>query len=259
VTSASAGGGTSAGGGSAGSANALEQDASAAKTRQLERHEAQDAQAATAAGAVNGSSSAGGTAVDVPWRLVGIGVVLILLVLLVPVTAVLGRRRRRRRAHDPRALIEAAWADLAERVSDLGVSVPTGATPRQVAARLADHLRAAREREAPVADRAAVDDGAELALHRARATVERSRYSRMGSDSSALRADAASMPDDVRTVIKQVAAGRTRAERLRAALVPASGRARLRGWTERRGRQVARVDLGAARGARLLVPRRRRA
>jgi transglutaminase-like putative cysteine protease len=259
ATSASGGGGTSAGGGSAGSANALEQDSSAAKTRQLERHEAQDAQAATAAGAVNGSSSASGTAVDVPWRLVGVGAALLLLVLLVPVTAVLGRRLRRRRAHDPRALIEAAWADLAERVSDLGVSVPTGATPRQVATRLADHLRAAREDEAPAPDRAGVDDGAELALHRARATVERSRYSRMGSDSSALQADAASMPDDVRTVIRQVAAGRTRAERLRAALVPASGRARLRGWTERRGRQVARVDLGAARGARLLVPRRRRA
>jgi hypothetical protein len=71
--------------------------------------------------------------------------------------------------------------------------------------------------------------------------------------------DASSMLDDVRTVVRSIAGGRTRRDRLTARLLPASGRRLVRGWVERQGRQVARVDLGAARSVRLLVPRRGRA
>jgi transglutaminase-like putative cysteine protease len=247
ATASATGDGGTAAAGSVGSANAAEQGASDAKTRQLEREEAlprTSPDGSTPADAVTGATST--TTAAVPWRLVAAGAGILLLLLLVPATAVLGRRRRRRRARDPRALVEAAWYDLAERVGDLGVVIPSGATPRQLAALVAEHL--------PTAGVAAGD-----ALSRARWTVERSRYSRAGAEPSGNGIDTSSMLDDVGAVVRSVAAGRSRRERLMARLLPLSGRRRLRAWVDRRGRQVARVDLGAARGARLLVPRRRRA
>jgi hypothetical protein len=175
----------------------------------------------------------------------------LLVLLLVPITAVTGRWWRRRRAKDDQAVIEAAWADLQEQTTDLGVPLPVGSTPRQLAAIVAEHV------PEPGTATGRADD-ARAALLRACSTVERSRYSRPGSDLSSGTAGSA-IGDDVRTVVRQVAKGRTRRERLTARLLPVSGRRRLGGWTEQRGRQVARVDLGAARGARLLLPRRRRA
>jgi hypothetical protein len=130
-------------------------------------------------------------------------------------------------------------------VSDLGVAIPGGTTPRQLASLLATHLPE--------------QDDADVALDRARSTVERSRYSRAGAEPSGSGVDGSSMLDDVTTVVRRIAAGRSRRERLRARLLPPSGRDRIRRWAERRGRQMARVDLGAARGVRLLLPRRRRA
>jgi transglutaminase-like putative cysteine protease len=269
ATSSPTGDGGAPGSGSVGSANAAEQGASDAKTRQLEREEAQTGQTPGGAAPLDGAAATGteGSFV-VPWRLVAAGVALVLLALLVPTTAVLGRRLRRRRARDRRALVEAAWSELAERVSDLGVAIPGGTTPRQLAELLSGHVPAS----GPVAGVSGVhtddggrglvavgEDAAHQALRRARWTVERSRYSRAGSDPSAGGVDASSMLDDVTTVVRAIAAGRTRRERVLARLLPASGRARLRSWAEQRGRQVARADLGAARGARLLVPRRRRA
>jgi transglutaminase-like putative cysteine protease len=271
TSSPTAGGTTGGTGASAGSANAAEQGASTAKTRALEREEA--AQAALAAGG-DGAAATPTTdrSVDVPWRLVAVAGLVLVLLLLVPVTAVVGRSLRRRRARDARARVEAAWSDLQERVGDLGVPVPSGVTPRQLAALLAGHLSPARAEPSDVPDAStalplrsgsAVGEGdaarAFEALHRARSTVERSRYSRAGSDPSAGGIDDGPMRSDVSLVVRQVAAGRTRRERLTATLLPSSGRRRLVGWTEQRGREVARVDRGAARGARLLVPRRRRA
>jgi hypothetical protein len=266
ATASATGDGGTAASGSVGSANAAEQGASDAKTRQLERAEAlprTSPDGSTPADVATGASST--TTAAVPWRLVAAGAGVLLLLLLVPATASLGRRRRRRRARDPRALVEAAWSDLAERVGDLGVVIPSGATPRQLAALLAESLPTAPPAArapaglAPADALAAAGAAARDALSRARWTVERSRYSRAGAESSGSGLDTSSMLDDVTTVVRSVAVGRSRRERLAARLLPLSGRRRLRAWADRRGRQVARMDLGVARSARLLVPRRRRA
>lgn len=254
ATSSPTTGGSTADGGSVGSANAVEQGASDAKTRQLQREEA-TAQGAGGAAPVTGvGAAAADTSFDMPWRLVAVLAALILLLLLVPVTAVASRWLRLRRARDSRARIEAAWSDLSERVGDLGITVPPGVTPRQLSALLLEHLR-----DESGALQAVGESPAQQALQRARGLVERSRYSRAGADLSLGGLDASTLRSDVSTVLRQIAAGRSRRERVLARLLPTSGRRRLSGWTEQRGRQVARVDLGAARGARLLVPRRRRA
>jgi hypothetical protein len=208
------------------------------------------------------ASGSGTDSVVVPRRLVAAGggvAALLLLALLVPVTAAVSRRLRRRRARDRRALVDAAWDELAERVGDLGVTVPVGATPRQLAAQLAGHLPSGPPVTAVGSVGDLGEDEARQALRRARQTVERSRYSRAGADPSAPGVDSSTMLDDVRTVVRTIAAGRSRRDRLAARLLPASGRRLLRAWVEQRGRQVARMDLGAARGVRLLLPRRSRA
>lgn len=252
VTTSPTAGGAAAGGGSVGSVNAVEQGTSDAKTRQLQREEEQ-AQG-TPGGAAPITDPAGSTTdpVHVPWKLVAAAVVVFLLLLLVPLAAVGGRWLRRRRARDSGAQIEAAWSDLSERVGDLGITVPPGVTPRQLSALLLAHLPSGSG-ELPVIGESPVQH----ALVRARGLVERSRYSRAGADPARGGVDASTMRADVRCVLREVAAGRSRRERLLARVTPASGRRRLNGWAEQRGRQVARVDLGAARRARLLVLRRR--
>jgi hypothetical protein len=268
ATSSATGDGNGSASGTAGSANAAEQGASA-KTRQLEREEAPPRRSPD--GSTPLEQPAGATGQDnvvVPRRLIAAGAgvaIVLLLLLLVPVTAAVSRVMRRRRARDRRALVDAAWDELAERVADLGVTIPAGATPRQLAALLAGYLPAPRPSTA--AGLGAVGDVRDVAseneahrsLRRARQTVERSRYSRAGADPSAAGVDASTMVDDVRTVVRAIAAGRTRGDRLTARLLPASGRRLLRDWAERQGRRVARVDVGAARGVRLLLPRRGRA
>jgi transglutaminase-like putative cysteine protease len=261
ATTSPTGGSGVPGAGSVGSANAVEQGSANAKTRQLEREEALEAGQTPGGVAPLDGAAPVEDAVDVPWRLVAAAGLVLLILLLVPITAVVGRGLRRRRARDPRAVVEAAWADLQERVGDLGVPVPTGATPRQLTRLLAAHLPGAGS-DVPSGSVGGLADRAELALRRVCSTVERTRYSRAGSDPARGGVDASSMPDDVTTVIRAIAAGQTRRQRLLARWLPASGRRRLSGWTEQRGRQVARVDLGAARaarGARLLLPRRRQA
>jgi hypothetical protein len=191
-------------------------------------------------------------------RLVAAGagaVTALLLLLLVPVTTIVSRARRRRRARDRRALVDVAWHELAEQAGDLGVPVPVGATPRQLAALLAGHLPSPGD-VAGFAGKAGDEDEAHRALRRARRTVERSRYSRAGADPTAAGIDAAAMLHDVRTVVGAIAATRCRRDRLTALILPASGRRLLRTWAERQGRQVARADRRAARGVRLLLPRR---
>jgi len=91
------------------------------------------------------------------------------------------------------------------------------------------------------------------------AGLVRSRYSRAGAESSGSGIDTSSMLEDVATVVRGIAVGRSRRERLVARVLPLSGRRRLRAWLDRRGRQVALMDRGAARRARLLVLRRRHA
>ncbi len=174
---------------------------------------------------------------DVPWRRVLVVLLLLAVAALPPVTAVLARRRRRHVAADDRARIEAAWADLHEQADDLGVTLGRGSTPRQLDAELA----LAAQLGPGSADRAA--------LTRVAAVVERSRYSRA-------QVEAGTVDADVRTVLRAVAATRTRGERLRALLVPRSGTARLTRVTDLAGRRVGGVDERVARRLHDL-PRRR--
>lgn len=173
----------------------------------------------------------------VPGWLRGAAVLLVLLaaLALAPVTALLGRRRRRRSATDGAGRVEASWADLHERVGDLGIPLSRSMTPRQVDYRLrsAAHLDS--------------DPGA--ALTRITTAVETSRYARPGSD-------ATDVSTDVRTVVRAVAGSRTRADRWRALVYPTSGVGRIAGVGQRVGRVVGRVDEQVARGShRLRLPR----
>ena len=172
---------------------------------------------------------------SVPWRYVVMALVLLLALALTPVTAVLARGRRRRAAHDDRARIEAAWADLHEGAADLGVPLSPGSTPRQLDAELAlaAHLAS----------------GDRQALGRVALSVERSRYSRTGVSADGVDAD-------VRVVLKAVAGTRSRGQRALALALPRSGTARLARLGDRAGQRVGLVDQRVSRGLRGL-PRRR--
>ena len=174
---------------------------------------------------------------DIPWRAVLIVLLALAVLALAPVTALTARWRRRRAAQDDRALIEAAWADLHEGAEDLGVTLTGGSTPRQLDAELA------------LAGRLAADD--RRALARVAQVVERSRYSRADVDADGVQAD-------VRSVLRALAGTRTRGQRVRAAVLPRSGTARLTGVGDRAGRRVGGVDQHLARGLSELRRRRPR-
>lgn len=121
---------------------------------------------------------------------------------ILPVTAVLARRRERTTAVDDTARIEREWRDLIDRVEDLGVEPPSGATPRDVGAWLSRRAHL----EAPARDQ----------LDHVVATLERARYGRPGQD----------LPDvsaEVTAIVAEVRDQRMRSARVRAALVPRAG------------------------------------
>ncbi len=186
-----------------------------------------DQQATTAAAGAPVGGSTGGFGIDVPWRAVAVGLLVVALLALAPVTAVLARRRRRRAAADDAGRIEAAWADLLEWVGDLGVALPSGSTPRQLGAELARQ--------------AALGEGSRafVALARLGRLVERSRYARGQQDTGDL-------DEDVRVVLAAVSATRTRRERALAVVVPRSGTARLTSSGDALGRRLGSLDQGVA-------------
>lgn len=121
---------------------------------------------------------------------------------IVPVTALLSRRRGRATAVDDAARVEQEWRDLIDRVEDLGVEPPAGATPRGVGEWLGRRARLEGESR----DR----------LDHVVATLERARYGRPGQD----------LPDvsaDVSAVVGEIRDQRMRSARLRAALWPRAG------------------------------------
>jgi transglutaminase-like putative cysteine protease len=195
----------------------------------------QDAQAAGASGDQTAAGGIGSKGVQVPWKLVGVVLVLLAALAVTPVSALLGRRRRRRAASDAAARVEASWSDLREGVLDLGVDLRSGVTPRQLDAELAGAV--------------ALAGPSREALGRISQTVERSRYAPVAPDADQL-------DDDVRTVLAAVAATRGRGTRVRARVLPRSGADRVRAGigsvTGRVGVVGNAVDHGVARRLRSL-------
>ncbi|MPV89372.1 hypothetical protein GB882_11905, partial [Georgenia ruanii] len=163
----------------------------------------------------------------------GVGVALVLLGALVPLAGRWRRRGARRRAGDDAAAVEGEWEALTATLTDLGVTAPRAATPRQ--------LRAHYARAAPL------DADGARALARAAGRVEAARYAPGG-------AAVGTMVDDVREVTRQVRAAAPWRARVRAALWPRSGTTQLREATGRLG-QV----LGVGAAARATESPRRRA
>jgi transglutaminase-like putative cysteine protease len=191
-----------------------------------------------AAKATAGSGSAGGFTSRVPlkgWVLI---VMALIAALATPVAAVLSRRRRRRRARDAVTKAETAWGELLERVDDLGIELPTGATPRQIQQRL---IAAA-----------SLGPDAREALGRLVHTLEQVRYA--PRPSTAEGPDAPVDPsDDVRRVLAAVRATTDRSRRLRARVLPRSGTEVLLGLSARAGERIAGVDRRIARTGRTVA------
>lgn len=121
---------------------------------------------------------------------------------IVPVTAVLARRRERTTSANDLERIEHEWRDLIDRIEDLGIEPPPGATPRDLGAWLTR--------------RAHLEGEAQGRLDHVVTTLERARYGRPGQD----------LPDissDVSAVVGEVRDQRMRSTRLRAALWPRAG------------------------------------
>ncbi len=121
---------------------------------------------------------------------------------IVPATAVLARRRERRTSANDVDRIEHEWRDLIDRIEDLGIEPPAGATPRDIGTWLGR--------------RAHLESEVQGRLDRVVTTLERARYGRPGQD----------LPDisaDVSSVVSEVRDQRMRSTRLRAALWPRAG------------------------------------
>jgi transglutaminase-like putative cysteine protease len=155
--------------------------------------------------------------------------------LATPLAAVVNRWRRRRGARDADARTEAAWAELLERVDDLGIVLPEGATPRQI--------------QVELVARASLAPEPAMALGRLVGAIERVRYA-PPSGREPVDLDAPEPGDDVAQVVRAVRAGRDRASRLRARVVPRSGTERLVGLSARAGERIAGVDRRIARTGR---------
>ncbi len=145
----------------------------------------------------------------IPWRVVGV-LALLLLALAAPrFAAAAVRRRRWRRATTPQGRAEAAWDELHDRLSDLGVSWGTAWTPRGLQHRLAhDHGLG----DAPLA-----------AMSRLVDDLERARYARPEQVSR----PAGERVDDVSQVIRAVTGTVEARVRRLAWLFPRSGLAAL--------------------------------
>jgi len=137
----------------------------------------------------------------------------------------IGSRWRQDAQRSPMATIAlAAWAELRECADDLGYEWVDSDTPRQAASRLTAAAR--------------MDDEAREAFGRVTTLTERARYA-PGSqyDQPTLRA----LPKDLRTLRAALAEHASRANRIRAAILPTSSLTRLR---ERRERVSASIYRG---------------
>lgn len=138
-----------------------------------------------------------------PWLTWLMGILLVVATLgIVPVSAWLARRRDRATAADAAARIEAEWEDLLERLDDLGLRPPVGATPRRVGDWVGRH--------------GYLDEPTRGQLDHVVMTVERARYGRPDQQ----------LPDisaEVSSILGEVRRQRMTSSRLKAVLWPRAG------------------------------------
>jgi hypothetical protein len=152
----------------------------------------------------------------VPWRIVGLGaLVLVLLVGIALLPRTLRRRRRERRLVEGP---EPVWIELRDTVVDLGLTWPAGRSPRETGSHLVHYFgRPAGTDPAPRPRHGAdVAPEAESALQRIVATIEQQRYARPGSEQAAI------LKADAETVIAALDGGVMAAARRRATWLPRS-------------------------------------
>ncbi len=161
-----------------------------------------------------------------PWGWI-LGALLLVVALLTPwaSTAWLARRRWAGVADAPSSA-EAAWAELDDRVHDLGVSWPASTTPRQRATSLSEFTGSGS---------AAADQ-----LTRLRSAVESARFGSGSRPAGGVLVDQRTdrqvgrlVRADVDVVVEAVAAERPRWVRWRARLFPLAGVRRLLDWWDR--------------------------
>ncbi|NAZ77007.1 transglutaminase domain-containing protein [Kineococcus sp. T13] len=167
-----------------------------------------------------------------PWGWILGGLLLVVLALGPWVSATLLGRRRWARVHDAPSSAEAAWAELEDRVHDLGVRWAPSATPRQRAASLLGYA------ELPPA--------AAAELQRMRAAVESARFGAGTAPGAPATAPSGGVVLAQRTgqagrlvraqvdvVVDALAATRPRWVRWRARLLPMAGVRRGLDWWDR--------------------------
>jgi hypothetical protein len=145
----------------------------------------------------------------VPWRLVGILLVVVLALSAPLLTSRLSSRRRWSRAGSAgttSALAEAAWADLRLKLSDLGVRWDPAWTPRVLEQQLVDEYEFTGE--------------VLTALDRLAMEIETARYAPPNDD---LGRTAAERSQDVATVVSDVSAMKSGRTKWQARLWPPSG------------------------------------
>jgi transglutaminase-like putative cysteine protease len=160
-------------------------------------------------GAAGGGKTPAGTGAGggPPVPLIVVAVLLAAVLLTPRAIRSLTRRRRWLTAHDDAGRAHAAWAEVLDDLTDLGVGHGPGETSRAVAARVGDQQR--------------LSAAGRQALDRLAVAEERARYARQAGSAATLAAD-------VVTLRGAVAASVTRTARGRARLVPPSAIERIR-------------------------------
>ena len=171
-----------------------------------------------------------GTAAPTAWWKLPLGLAIALVVILLLLTPAFVRwmRRRRRLRGDalPGRAAELAWIELLDSCRDLGVRVPSGASPRATARVLVDgpgrlgpgHTVSVLRGPAPTRAGGVLDDDAQGALNKLVHLVEQARYSGRPL-SSAATSDVGEL---VARVVAAVRSPMARGRRARAILMPAS-------------------------------------
>lgn len=143
-----------------------------------------------------------------PWfGLLGVAILLVLLLFTPALVRRIIRLRRWSRARDPAEVAHAAWAELRDDASDIGVSVRQSDTPRSAGGRLADRLGS--------------DSPGAAAVRRIALAEERACYAPAPGPAESLRSD-------VGAARSALARGVSRGTRTRALLFPRSVLDRLR-------------------------------